>query len=392
MVNDFTFNQSATILKSITEQATGQKVITPTNTSEFVSVGTTALKAGYDPLNTAISQVLSNTIFSVRPYSAKFKGMQVSEQRYGNVARKLSIADKEPVADQRFNLIDGQPVTPSMYTVSKPSVLQENFYGANAYSRYYTIYKDQLDCAFRSADEFARFISMVVANTSDMIEQDHEVMARMTLANLIGGVYVGGKEQQKVHLLTEYNTETGLNLSAQDVYKPENYKPFMLWALGRITTISNLLTERGNYFHMDVDNKIIARHSPVEYQKLYISASNKYSLEKQILTEVFNDKYAGIGEQEVVNFWQSIDKPHQLQVTPSYLANNGNIATPSDPVTIDNLFAVITDRDSAGYTVVNRWSSPTPLEASGGYTNYWYHFTDKFWNSFTENCVIFLLD
>ena len=37
-VNDLTFNQLSSLLATITSQATGSATITPTNTSEFVSV------------------------------------------------------------------------------------------------------------------------------------------------------------------------------------------------------------------------------------------------------------------------------------------------------------------------------------------------------------------
>ena len=68
-VNDLNFNQISTVLTSIVEQATGEKVLTPTNTGDFVSVATTALKNGTDPVMNAITQMVNRTIFSIRPYS-----------------------------------------------------------------------------------------------------------------------------------------------------------------------------------------------------------------------------------------------------------------------------------------------------------------------------------
>ena len=68
-VNDFAFNQLATVLNSIVGQATGQTQITPADESQFISVAQRGLQTGYDPLMTAISQVLSRTIFSVSPRS-----------------------------------------------------------------------------------------------------------------------------------------------------------------------------------------------------------------------------------------------------------------------------------------------------------------------------------
>ena len=74
--NELSFEQLSTVLNAITAQATGAKPMAVTDTASFITVAQTALKAGYDPLLNAISQVVSKTIFSTRPYSRKFGGIQ----------------------------------------------------------------------------------------------------------------------------------------------------------------------------------------------------------------------------------------------------------------------------------------------------------------------------
>ena len=96
------FNDAAALLTSITQQATGQTVLTPTNLQDFVSVGTIALSSGFDPLLNAISQVVGRTIFSIRPYSEKFSGLRADAQRWGNHVRKLKIADGDFERDERY--------------------------------------------------------------------------------------------------------------------------------------------------------------------------------------------------------------------------------------------------------------------------------------------------
>ena len=135
--NTLSFNQLATILTDITEQATGQKVLTPTDTSSFVTVAQKALLTGYDPLLSAISQVLSRTIFSVRPYTRKFQGLEADSLRYGNHTRKIQVADKGWSEDDRIKLVDGESIDQQI--VDKPNVLQTNFYGANIYQKQITI-------------------------------------------------------------------------------------------------------------------------------------------------------------------------------------------------------------------------------------------------------------
>lgn len=395
-VNSLTFNQLATVLNSIVSQATGKTAITPTNTGEFTSVANVALSTGYDPLMTAISQVLSRTIFSIRPYTRKFGGLEVSEQQFGNVTRKLNIADKDFENDDRFALTDGESV--DMFKVNKPSVLQTNFYGANIYQKSLTIYRDQLDNAFQNADEFGRFITMIMTNASDLLEQARENMARATLANFIGGKLEGDTDNV-IHLLTEYNALTGLTLTATSVYQPENFKAFVQWAYSRIAAISSLMTERSQKFHVNVTNwggasvdKSISRHTPYEYQKVYLYAPARFQMEMMALADTYHDGFLRLAYNETVNFWQSIDSPDTINVTPTYMTNTGGLTTAEEAVNQSDVFGVIFDRDAAGYTLVNQWSSPTPFNARGGYTNIFWHETARYWNDFTENGVVLLLD
>lgn len=388
-VNDLTFNQLSTVLNSIVQQATGKQAQQVTNTAEFVSVAQTALKTGYDPVLQAISQVLSRTIFSIRPYTRKFGGLMVSNQQFGNIVRKLNIADKDWENDSRFELTDGSGV--DMYKVNKPSILQTNFYGANVFEKSLTIFKDQLDCAFSSPDEFGRFVSMTMTNASDMIEQAHENLARATLANFIGGK-ISGDAASVIHLLTEYNTITGLELTAATVYQPANFKPFMQWVYSRVASISSLMTERTQKFHINVTGKEISRHTPVNKQKVYLYAPARYQTETMVLADVYHDNFLRMADNETVNFWQSIDKPDEINVQPVYLQTDGTLKTDASPVNKKGIFGVMFDGEAVGYTVVNQWSAPTPFNVKGGYSNIFWHFTDRYWNDFTENGVVLLLD
>ena len=123
MANDLSFNQLSTVLTEITNQATGVSNIAPLDTSSFVTVAQTALETGYDPLTTAISQVLSKTIFSVRPYTRKFKGLNVSNQRYGNHVRKLLTIDKPFETDKRIGLTDGDTV--DQYKINRQTSMEQ---------------------------------------------------------------------------------------------------------------------------------------------------------------------------------------------------------------------------------------------------------------------------
>lgn len=388
MANSLTQNQLYTVLNSIAAQATGNAGLTATDTSSFVTVADVTLKSGYDNLISAISQVLSRTIFSNRPYTRKFRSLETDRITFGNHVRKLAIADKDWESDERLPLTEGQSI--DMYKVSKPNILQTNFYGQEVYQRHYTLFKDQLDVAFSSETEFARFVAMVVQNCSDIIEQAHESLSRYTVVNAIAGIIALNNSNQIVHLLTEYNTLTGLSLDAQSVYEPDNFKAFIQWAYARMATVSDLLTERSEIFHNNISGKEIKRHTPKDMQRAYIYAPTRNMIDSMVYANTFNDQYLSGVEAESVSFWQSIKDPTKINVKCGYTDNTGVPAT--DTVTEDSIFALIFDREMMGMTVVNQWSARTPFNAAGGYSNMYFHFTDRYYNDNFENAVLFLLD
>lgn len=390
-VNELNFKQVSALLTYLVNQATGQSILTPTNTSEFVSVATKAIKNGVDPVMSAITRMVSRTIFSIRPYSEKFKGLRVSSERWGNIVRKLNIADGAYIDDTSFALPeDGQSV--DMYKLRRPNILQTNFYGANVFSIERSYFREQLECAFTGPEELASFYSMVTGNIMDMIETAHENLKRATLSNLIGGIVKGGGAEQVVHLLTEYNAKTGGKYTAVTIMAPDVYPDFMKFVYARIATVSSLLTERLQLHHINVTGKAITRHTPYENQRLYMYAPAMYESTARAIADTYHDTFLRYADHETVNFWQGVETPDTIKVVPSYLKADGTITTPSEAVSVPKVFALLCDEEACGMTVCNEWSATSPLNISGGYYNVAWHFTDRFWNDFTENAVVFTMD
>lgn len=387
MANTLSFADVATLLNSINRQATGANNITPTNTGEFVSVAQTTLLSGYDNVINAISQVLSATVFSIRPYNRKFSGLFMNSQQFGNHVRKLTAVDSDAQTDTHRQLNAAEY---DMFKVRKNEVLQTNFYGAEVYKRWVTVYQHQLKEAFSGPEEFGRFISMILQNVSDQIEQDHENLARMCLVNFIGGKLAA--QNGVIHLVTEYNDVTGANLDSDTVKAPANFVPFMKWAYARIKTVSDMLTERSQLYHINVVGKEVSRHTPRDRQRLYMYASDVNNMESSVLSSVFHDGYLKEIDFEKVNYWQSIQTPMGIQCKPTYMHTDGTLKTAAENVTQSNVFGVLFDEEAVGITTVETWNANSPFNADGGYTNMFWHFTDRYFNDFTENGVVFLLD
>lgn len=399
-VNDLTYTDVSTVLAAINSQATGRAVLAPVNTSDFVALAQTTLKMGYDVVTNAISQVLSRTIFSIRPYSRKFQGIEADTIRYGNHVRKINYLDDDPEADPAYlstTFIDGNSV--DQWTINKKKVIQTNFYGQTGYARHRTYYRSQLDMAFSGPDELARFWAGVTQHDSDMIEKDHEEFARAAMANYIGGRIAqetaGITSGSVVHLLTEYNAWSGENLTIGTVFNPANFQSFIRWMWARIQTLSDMMTERSSLFHQTFDdgngNDLrLERHTPKEDQRLYLNTGLMNQADANVLAMTRQPGYVPVKESELLNFWQNINSPMCIDVNAGYTLKDGTVD--DDAVTSSVVLGVMLDREAVGYTIQNTWTMATPMNAAGGYYNQWYHYTDRYWNDFSENGIVLLLD
>ena len=134
------------------------------------------------------------------------------------------------------------------------------------------------------------------------------------------------------------------------------------------------------------------RHTPLQDQRVYLFAPLMRMITSRVLTDTYHDNFLNLAETESVNFWQSIITPDSIDVTPTYLNTDGTLITPGSATQQGDIVGVIFDRDALGYTVMNEWSGVTPLNAKGGYWNTFLHFTERYWNDFTEKGIVLLLD
>lgn len=386
------FADSAAILMEINKVATGQTPTSPiVDTSSFVSVAQVAMLAGRDSFTNAISQVLGRTIFAVRPYDAPLKRLQVTGDDWSNHVRKINFCDTDPVTDKAWALENGESV--DMYEVHKPRVLQTNYYGQTNYSRVYTQTDTQMEAAFKGPEELAQFWSSFVLHLSNQIEADRRNLANNLMANHLTGLTVTNHDSV-VYLLDEYNAQQGTNLTVQDVYKEANFPGFAKYAYGRINDISRLMKERSIKWHqnwvIDTSPYNIMRHTPYDRQHLYLYSGAQSQIDARVIPEVFHDNMLKYRDAEQVTFWQNINERDTISATP-VVTNDDGTATKHDAVKLSNVFGCLLDWDSIGYTPKLSRVVPTPMNARGLYTNFWYHYGWSWYDDFTENAVLFLM-
>ena len=400
-VNSLSFEQVSTVLTSIVKQATNQAVLTPTDTASFVSVAQLALRADRDAVMNAISNVLARTIFSIRPYSAKLTGLEMDTFRWGNMMRKLSIADADWQDDPAYAwpaLYDANedPATGDgemidMWTIKKPNILQTNFYGASVYFDEMTIFEDQLETAFTGPEQLGSFLTLLMTNLSNRLEMSNEGIRRGLVCNAIGAIKAENNSERQIHLLTEYNTLTGNSYTIDDIYTPEVFDGFTKWMYARVSELSDLFSANSTMFQTVITGKPILRHTPAEMQRIYMYSPFLRQMDARVLADTYHDSFIRFADVEALPYWQSIKTRDTVKVKPVYTGTDGTVVT-GDATTVENVVGIMFDRDAMGMTILDRRVLSTPLNSKGLYRNLHVHCKQRVVFDSTEKVALLTLD
>lgn len=393
MANSPNFADISAIINALNAQATGSGPLAVTDTSSFVNVASLTFTQGVDPVLNALTQMFSQTLFAIRPYTRRFKGLEKSREEFGAITRKINYGDQDAETDPTYSVTAGDGSDYNPWVVTPPNPVEFFFQGISTRVRQQTFYRNQLKVAFSGPAEFAEFYTGQLQNVKDQIEQDHENTARGTLVNLMAGVLSINNAPQVVHLLTEYNNATGGSYTAESIMQPSNYIGFVPWLTARIAAVSRMLTERSNIYHASVDGKpTINRHTPYADQRIYILANDLYQMNHRVISNIYHDQDLRLAVTEAVGFWQSIESPDTINTTPSLLSTTDGTVTKGTAVNKSAVLGVIMDRDAAGYSTFDEWVGNGFMNPRAGYRTDFWHYADKFYNDFTENAVVFVLD
>ena len=348
-----------------------------------------------------VSTVLTRTIFSIRPYSAKLTGLEMDSFRWGGMMRKLSIADEDWQDDPAYawpatydasqSPATGNGEAIDMWTIKKPNVLQTNFYGASVYFDEMTIFEDQFETAFSGPEQLGSFLSLLMTNLSNRLEMSNEALRRGLVCNAIGAMKAEGNTERVIHLLTEYNGLSGNSFTVQDIYDPANFGAFSKWMYARVAELSDLFTANSTMFQTVITGKPVLRHTPVEMQRIYMYSPLLRQIEARVLADTYHDTFLRYADVEALPYWQSIKTRDTVQVTPVYTGTDGSVVT-GQAQTVENVVGLIFDRDAMGMTVLDRRVLSTPENTKGLYRNLHVHCKQRVLYDSTEKCALLLLD
>lgn len=358
------------IVNDINRQTMGEEAIQAVDTASFIAMGSQILTSSDNTecfLNTLVQRI-ARTIIQTRSYKSKMSELAFTDVEWGAIMQKIKVEMPEAVEDVSVNLVDGESV--DQWIVAKPKAKKKFFVIRSPYDFFITIQRRWLKEAFLNPAEMEAFIGAVFNECNNKLELSQENLGRMSLANFIANV----DEQQTVKLLTKYNAVTGETApSPQAALYNEK---FMRFAVGEMKMASIRLQEMSTLYNKEG----YKRFTSLSDQFVVTRADFKVGMETQVDYAAFHDNYLKVATDLEVAYWQNAQTPNKI------IIGEGNNTT-----TVNNVLALIHDRDALGTFRKETEVLTTPINARGAYYNTFYHTNDARFNDMSENGILFLL-
>ena len=385
--------------------------------STFASVGESILQAGTENVINTLSLVASRNLIAIRPYKAKFRLMNALDSgMFSNRIRKISYYAKNATPtgasntqlftnlamgfDNGQNPSGGTPQsTESMWLQSTPVTWQSWFGGGIEWQYPYTLYENALKLAFRNGAEFAEFLNGFLVSCANDIETEKEAFSRMVVLNAIAGVadLTASMPGSFVNLTSEFNTKFGTAYTTAQL-KTTYLSESLAFFVAFFKTTSDMLENRSIKYHWSPAKTVgsvsyvLPRQTKKADQRCMMIAKFWNDAEALVLPQIFNPQYLSIDSFEKVDYWQNINDPMAIDVTPAIPDVSAPAAqTVGARVQLSNVLGILYDRDAMMVDFHLESVESTPLEARKHYRTIWNTINkNPIWDA-TENFVVFYM-
>ena len=410
------------IMNALVQQATGIANVTSTDLDSFISAGELVLSTGMENVFNALSIVLNRTLVAARPYNAKLKLIQSMDTgAWSNRVRKISFYSQYALPSGFFNTdlytnlapgftagenLDGNgdpQSTKSQWEQHPPMPFEMNFAGSSVWDDCITLYEEQIEAAFRSPEEFARFVSGYLTIHGNDIAQQKEAFSRMALLNKIAATYhydsIGATSGGVINLTKAFNDRFGTAYTSAQL-RSTYLKDFLAFFVATFKNVSRYMTDNTVFRHLPFAKTVggvdyaILRHTPYSRQRVFLYAPLFTEAEAMVLPEIFRPNYLDLGKQyEEITYWQGMSDPSAINVTPAVLdLSTGEQTKPEAAIELPYVVGVIMDEDALMTNFQLERALTSGLESRKGYRNTWLHIARNILDDPSEQCVIFTME
>ena len=405
MARNYDPQDACLLLTDILSQIYGASIQTVT-LDNFVSAGERALAAGTENVLHALSIPLLRTIIAARPYDEQFAILDaVDTGTYSDRLRKISFYSKWPMPAGAWNTqlytnlatgfthgenpdaLNNPQSTKSMWEQVPPAPIEFNFGGSSVWQDGITRYKDQINRAFTSPGELSAFYAGVMTEKANDIRQQKEAYRRAVLLNRMAMAYI---DQHAVNMTTAYNTYFNTSYTTAQLLTSQ-LDSFLKFFVAHIKLLMRVLEDRNAEYHYSPahpDNLVLLRHTPRNRMRMILNEQFMAMAETMVMPEIFQPQYLDISQYESALYWQSLDSPWEIDVTPAIHDSVTGTQIQGSNVNLETVLGYIYDVDAVMTCFQLDDAIATPMEARKRYSTIWYSMARNGINDSTEKSVL----
>ena len=369
--------------------------IAPLDDAKLIDVGTDVvnLERGVENFTKSLLDQLAKIYVVSDVYKNDLPDIFVDSFDWGGFIEVVNFDLAEVIDDPMFNLIDGQSYADIEHTFYQPKVNVKLFTERKGVALPWSIGREQVMTAFTGIDEMNKFISGLNVNIENTYNIILETYSHILVSSAVA---ISDKAiNTSVHLITEYNDETGNTETSATVLLQD--EAFLAWVSRKIKDIRRNIKKMTRSFNDGSCNTF----TPVGKDKLILVGKFVDAIKFNLRADTYHEDLVGFGEYDEIAFWQGHYTSDGETESNFDFDDVTTISVKGDPndklgigtsdVTINKCVGLIYDKRGIGLCPF-KTKITSNYTASADFTTYWRHLLLNYIVNSQFNMVALIMD
>lgn len=357
-----------------------QVTLTALDDHQIVDLGTTInnMTNGADLFVKALVGAMGKLIIDDRKYVAMLPKLFVDTYNWGAFCEAVQLGLDDVMVDEMWNpngfingTTEGARIAAIEYGCYKPPVNVKIYEKMHGIMVPLTISTDSMFTAFKSADEYTRFLAGLYNSVETTLQAKAEVYALMTVSM---GIATADGHGNCIKLVTEYNAATGSTLTQATALADTGFCKYMCQRIEEVKENMRRISTAYN------DHTVVSFSAQPQLAMLTAASA---AIRANVTASVYNGGIITPENYDTVPSWQAVhstasDASFNLATASSvaltkdaYNATNPDTAATGSK-TIAGVVAVLYDRYAMGIAL-DKKKVTSNYAASRDTTNYFHH-------------------
>ena len=369
--------------------------IAPLDDAKLIDVGADVvnLERGVENFTKSLLDQLAKIYVVSDVYKNDLPDIFVDSFDWGGFIEVVNFDLAEVIDDPMFNLIDGQSYADIEHTFYQPKVNVKLFTERKGVALPWSIGREQVMTAFTGIDEMNKFISGLNVNIENTYNIILETYSHILVSSAVA---ISDKAiNTSVHLITEYNDETGNTETSATVLLQD--EAFLAWVSRKIKDIRRNIKKMTRSFNDGSCNTF----TPVGKDKLILVGKFVDAIKFNLRADTYHEDLVGFGEYDEIAFWQGHYTSDGETESNFDFDDVTTISVKGDPndklgigtsdVTINKCVGLIYDKRGIGLCPF-KTKITSNYTASADFTTYWRHLLLNYIVNSQFNMVALIMD